>query len=119
MTLELDPDLPPYLRGDAGKLRQMLINLVGNAVRYTETGHVLLRADAQAVADDTADNPPVAMLYIVVEDSGPGIPQDQLDEIFDAFVQLDHAARWRGNGPWAGDFQIIDGDDGRGTGRGE
>ena len=64
----------------------------------------------------TADNPAVAMLHFVVR-KGPGIPQDQLDEIFDAFVQLDRGAG--GNGPWAGDFQIIDGDDGRGTGRGE
>jgi CheY-like chemotaxis protein len=85
--LELDAGLPPYLQGDAGKLRQVLINLLGNAVRYTETGHVWLRARSQPVTDD----PTRVMLQLEVEDTGPGIPQDKLDTVFEAFVQGDAA----------------------------
>jgi signal transduction histidine kinase/streptogramin lyase/DNA-binding response OmpR family regulator len=86
-TLELEPALPPYLQGDAGKLRQVLINLLGNAVKFTETGDVWLRARSQPVAGD----PDMVMLQLEVQDSGPGIPQDRLDEVFDSFAQLDHA----------------------------
>ncbi len=81
--LELDAGLPPYLYGDAGKLRQVLINLLGNAVRYTEAGHVWLRARSQPLAGDPAG----VMLQLEVEDTGPGIASEQLDQIFEAFVQ--------------------------------
>jgi CheY-like chemotaxis protein/anti-sigma regulatory factor (Ser/Thr protein kinase) len=87
-TLELDPELPCYLQGDAGKLRQILINLLGNAVKFTEAGEVWLRAHSQPVADD----PAVVMLQLEVEDSGPGIPPDKLAEVFETFVQLDQTA---------------------------
>jgi CheY-like chemotaxis protein len=86
-TLELDPALPPYLQGDAGKLRQVLINLLGNAVKFTETGDVWLRARSQPMTDD----PDMVMLQLEVQDSGQGIPQDRLDEIFESFVRFDHA----------------------------
>ena len=85
-TLELDPALPPYVQGDAGKLRQILINLLGNAVKFTETGDVWLRARSQPIADDHD----MVMLQLEVQDSGPGIPHDKLDEVFDTFVQFDH-----------------------------
>jgi signal transduction histidine kinase/DNA-binding response OmpR family regulator len=85
-TLELDPALSPYVQGDAGKLRQVLINLLGNAVKFTKTGDVWLRARSQPVADDSDK----VMLQFEVQDSGPGMPQDRLDEVFDSFVQLDH-----------------------------
>jgi signal transduction histidine kinase/ligand-binding sensor domain-containing protein/FixJ family two-component response regulator len=87
-VLDLDLELPRYLYGDAGKLHQVLINLLGNAVRYTNEGYVHLRASSQPVADDPAK----AMLKFEVEDSGPGVPQEKQDEIFDTFVQLDQAA---------------------------
>ena len=81
--LELDAGLPPYLYGDAGKLRQVLINLLGNSVRYTEEGHVWLRARSRALAGDPAG----VMLQLEVEDTGPGIASEQQDQIFEAFVQ--------------------------------
>jgi two-component system sensor histidine kinase/response regulator len=81
--LEMDAGLQPYLRGDAGKLRQVLINLLGNAVRYTEEGTVWLRARSQPQAGD----PSVVSLQLEVEDTGPGIASEQLDHIFKAFVQ--------------------------------
>ncbi len=91
-TLELDPALPPYVQGDAGKLRQVLINLLGNAVKFTETGDVWLRARSQPMADD----PDMLMLRLEVQDSGPGIPQDRLDEVFESFVRFDHAQDMEG-----------------------
>jgi signal transduction histidine kinase/DNA-binding response OmpR family regulator len=87
-ALDLDTELPPYLYGDAGKLRQVLINLLSNAVRYTSDGAVRLRAGSQPLADDPAQ----IILELEVEDSGPGIPKEKQGEIFDAFVQLDQAA---------------------------
>jgi len=91
-TFEPDPALSPYLQGDVGKLRQILINLLGNAVKFTETGDVWLRAGSQPVQD----NPGMIMLRLEVQDSGPGIPQDKLGEVFDAFVQLDHTPYTKG-----------------------
>ncbi|RLA57291.1 MAG: hypothetical protein DRR04_13065 [Gammaproteobacteria bacterium] len=92
LTLDLDTALPPHVQGDVGKLRQILINLLGNAVKFTETGDVWLRARSQPVADD----PDMVMLRLEVEDSGPGIPQDRLNEVFDTFVQLDRAQNTEG-----------------------
>jgi CheY-like chemotaxis protein len=85
-TIELDPALPPYVQGDAGKLRQVLINVLGNAVKFTETGDVWLRARSQPMA-----GPDMAMLQLEVEDSGVGIPQERLEEVFESFVRLDHS----------------------------
>jgi len=94
-TRELDPALPPYVQGDAGKLRQVLINLLGNAVKFTETGDVWLRARSQPMAHD----PDMVMLQFEVQDSGPGIPQDRLDDVFESFVRIDHAQNMeRGTG---------------------
>jgi CheY-like chemotaxis protein len=86
-TSELDPALPQYVHGDAGKLRQVLINLLGNAVKFTETGDVWLRARSQPMSDD----PDRVRLHFEVQDTGPGIPPDRLNEIFESFVRLDHA----------------------------
>ena len=81
--LELDPGLPASLYGDAGKLRQVLLNLLGNAVKFTQAGHVRLRVRAEPVPED----PALIMLWFEVEDSGPGIPREKLDRVFEAFVQ--------------------------------
>ncbi len=86
-NLELEAELPPHLRGDAGKLRQVLINLLGNAVKFTEAGEVWLRARSLTVAGDAG----TVMLQLEVEDTGPGIPSDQLDSVFDAFLQAESA----------------------------
>ncbi len=81
--LELDPALAQYVKTDAGKLRQVLINLLGNAVKFTGEGGVSLRARTLPMADD----PSMVTLQIEVEDSGPGIAPEPLERVFDPFVQ--------------------------------
>jgi len=72
------PDVPFHLTTDAGKLRQILINLIGNALKFTPTGVVELRLEP--VGGD---------VRFLLRDSGPGIPPDQLERVFEPFVQLD------------------------------
>ncbi|MDD2760358.1 MAG: ATP-binding protein, partial [Methylomonas sp.] len=77
-------------RSDEAKLRQILINLIGNAVKFTEEGGVTLRLGLKA------DTP--ARLLIEVEDSGPGIAPDDRSRLFEPFVQLTDSALQRGTG---------------------
>lgn len=79
LAAHIAPDLPARLVGDRDRLRQILLNLVGNAVKFTEAGGVGL---SLAQVDDR--------LEITVADTGPGIPADRLDTIFGEFEQLDH-----------------------------
>jgi len=86
--LDTAPDLERYVHGDMRKLRQILINLLGNAVKFTTEGGVSLRVQTQAIASDPAK----VMLLLKVEDSGSGIAQDQLESIFEPFVQATQAS---------------------------
>jgi len=84
--LELDAELPRVMRGDVGKIRQVLINMLGNAVKFTQQGYVSLRACTKPLDNDPAR----VLLQLEVEDSGLGIPEEQLPTIFDSFVQGNH-----------------------------
>ncbi len=79
--LDQKSSFPRVVRGDATKLRQVLINVVGNAVKFTDQGSVTLRLTSQ----DTA--PRRLLLAFEVQDTGPGIAADELDRIFEPFVQ--------------------------------
>jgi len=79
-------DVPNHLRGDPGRLQQLLTNVLGNAVKFTDRGEVALRIQV----DNAADQPPGrVMLVFSVTDTGIGIPKDKLDTIFDKFTQAD------------------------------
>jgi PAS domain S-box-containing protein len=86
-TLEQSPALPRHIAVDAGKLRQVLINLIGNATKYTESGGVKLRAGVVS-----CEPPHRARLRFEVEDSGPGISKEDQERIFSPFVQLGNRA---------------------------
>lgn len=91
--LELDPNMPRYVRGDGGKLRQVIVNLLGNAVKFTREGGVILRVGAHPM-----DDPSTVRLRIEIQDSGIGIPADKFDELFKPFVQLAEPSGTKGTG---------------------
>jgi CheY-like chemotaxis protein len=78
---------PAWLEGDAGRIRQILLNLAGNAIKFTESGHVKLEVSATE-ADDGGHE-----LTFLVEDSGIGIAAAELPRIFEPFTQLDGSMR--------------------------
>ena len=83
LSMHMAEEVPPHVRGDALRLRQVLANLVSNAVKFTETGSVTATV---AVASDTGEG---RRLLLTVEDTGIGIPKDAMSRIFDAFAQSD------------------------------
>ncbi len=83
-TVERAPELPRVLIADAGKLRQVLLNLVGNAIKYTRSGGVTLR-----MLKGREETPRIAWLRCEVEDTGAGIRAEDRVRIFSPFVQLE------------------------------
>jgi signal transduction histidine kinase/CheY-like chemotaxis protein len=83
LALRVAPNTPDLLIGDAGRLRQVLVNLVGNAIKFTEHGEVIVDVAEESSTDDQV------VLYFSVRDSGLGIPADKHQRIFDAFAQAD------------------------------
>jgi signal transduction histidine kinase/CheY-like chemotaxis protein/HPt (histidine-containing phosphotransfer) domain-containing protein len=96
VVLALSPQLPAQLRGDPTRLRQLLMNLLGNAVKFTERGQVTVRADVTAAERDRVE------LRIDVEDTGIGIAKENLDRIFLPFVQADSSTSRRFGGTGLG-----------------
>ena len=96
LVYAVHPAVPAHVVGDPGRLRQVLVNLVGNAVKFTERGEVVVRVEPQAVeADDV-------VLHIVVRDTGVGVPAVKRDLIFDAFTQADSSTTRRFGGTGLG-----------------
>ncbi len=96
------PDVPSVLLGDPGRLRQVLLNLVGNAIKFTERGQILVQVERAAQAADAAVAGNTIALQFFVSDSGIGIPQDKLQEIFQPFRQADGSTTRRFGGTGLG-----------------
>jgi signal transduction histidine kinase/DNA-binding response OmpR family regulator len=96
LSWRVAPEVPGWLRGDPGRLRQMLTNLVGNALKFTEAGEVVV--DVQLVE---ASGPRVT-LQVSVRDTGIGIPEEQKERIFAAFEQADSSTTRRFGGTGLG-----------------
>ncbi len=96
LTLHVDYDLflPTRLIGDSMRLRQILINLIGNAVKFTPEGHVLIRVVGFEAApededEDEGEGPSAWRLHVTVEDTGIGIAADMQEHIFGSFAQVE------------------------------
>lgn len=89
MSFEQAGDVPQYVRTDEGKLRQALSNLLGNAVKFTQKGSVVLRVAASSHSQDRVT------LHFEVEDTGPGIAEEDQDSVFEPFVQSSTGERVR------------------------
>ena len=91
LQIRISPDVPRYLHGDEIRLKQVLVNLVGNAVKFTEQGMITLNVEK-------TDEP--CKLLFSVTDTGIGIPENRFSDLFESFVQLDasYSKKYQGTG---------------------
>ncbi len=83
LLCEISPDVPVFVTGDPGRLRQIILNLVGNAVKFTHQGEVSLKVQADLLQDRSST------LQFIVTDTGIGIAPEKLDSVFESFSQAD------------------------------
>ncbi len=83
LVCHVQPDVPDALVGDPGRLRQIVVNLIGNAIKFTQQGEVVMEVGAESQTGDCID------LHFAVTDTGMGIPVDKQRTIFDPFTQVD------------------------------
>jgi len=96
ITCRLPAEVPTRLRGDPGRLRQVLANLIGNAIKFTDRGEVAVRVDRLERGPDTA------LLRFEVRDTGVGIPTEKQQAVFEAFAQADGTTTRRYGGTGLG-----------------
>jgi signal transduction histidine kinase/CheY-like chemotaxis protein len=94
------PDVPRRLIGDEARIRQVLLNLAGNGVKFTDTGGVAI--DVSLAGDDEPGSRPGTRLRFEIVDTGIGIPADQLDNAFNEFEQIDRSLARRHGGTGLG-----------------
>ena len=83
LVYEVQPDVPETLVGDPGRIRQIIINLVGNSIKFTERGEILVSVEKESEAPDSV------RLHFSIRDTGVGIPANKQEKIFEAFSQAD------------------------------
>ncbi len=86
LACRIQPDVPERLMGDVGRLRQIVVNLVGNAIKFTDSGEVVLEVEQQSQEGDEV------LLHFTVTDTGIGVPKEKQAVIFGAFEQADTSA---------------------------
>jgi CheY-like chemotaxis protein len=99
---EFEPGVPATLLGDTTRLRQVIVNLVGNGVKFTQTGEVALRVRTLAAPDPRQNGNQSWVLHFTVRDTGIGIPADRMARLFRAFSQADASTTRRFGGTGLG-----------------
>jgi CheY-like chemotaxis protein len=99
LAFMVDPAIPRSVSGDSLRLRQVLLNILNNAIKFTDKGDVFLRVSEEQRSSGEND---VAVLRFAVTDSGPGIPPDKINKLFQSFGQLDASTTRRYGGTGLG-----------------
>jgi PAS domain S-box-containing protein len=96
LAYDIPQEVPDNLVGDPSRLRQVIVNIVGNGIKFTEKGEVVVQVGLEEQGDDEV------ALHFAVRDTGIGIPKEKLSEIFDAFSQADNSITRRFSGTGLG-----------------
>ena len=96
VTAQIDPKLPHFVKGDAGRIRQVLLNLAGNAVKFTERGEVSIEVSVIEQVENSV------LVRCEVRDTGIGIPAERLESLFKPFTQVDSSTTRRFGGTGLG-----------------
>jgi two-component system sensor kinase len=96
LACHIRPEVPDFLIGDPGRLSQILINLIGNGIKFTEKGEVVVEVSTEEQTDDAA------LLHLTVRDTGIGIPKEKQELVFQAFSQADTSTTRRFGGTGLG-----------------
>ncbi|TWT93884.1 hybrid sensor histidine kinase/response regulator [Stieleria varia] len=83
LACRIAPEIPDTLIGDPNRIRQILVNLIGNAIKFTTAGEVVVNVEPEMISDDQV------RLHFMVRDTGIGIPPEKQDQVFEAFTQAD------------------------------
>ncbi len=89
LTFIVNSDIPKYIKADKQKLRASLINLIGNAIKFTQSGSVTVRVSLFLDNQELTNSDKQMILHFEVEDTGPGIASDEIDKLFQAFIQTE------------------------------
>lgn len=101
LIVRVDQDLPEMLIGDVGRIRQIIINLVGNAVKFTEKGHVFINVGGMKVSEEGSENERFKLIF-KIEDTGVGIDEKECLEVFEKFSQVDSSTSRKHEGTGLG-----------------
>ena len=96
LACHIDPTVPDWLIGDPARLRQIVVNLVGNAIKFTERGEIVVHTDVDEQSDGSV------LLHFAVTDTGIGIPPEKIKTVFGAFEQADTSTTRRYGGTGLG-----------------
>ncbi|HLP62699.1 MAG TPA: ATP-binding protein [Candidatus Deferrimicrobium sp.] len=96
LNCHIGPEVPDWLIGDSSRLRQVIVNLIHNAVKFTEKGEVLVTVNRES------ESPDKTVLFFSVADTGIGIPKDKLENVFEGFTQVDGSLTRRFGGTGLG-----------------